>query len=361
MNAQQAVIVSTGSFFNPVILLFLCGFVISTVLNKYHISQRVAAVVLKVAGQGPGRRMVFIMALCVVMSAILSNVPAAVVTVSLLVPSFDLNEAGSWPQFSLLGTAFACNVGAMITPIASPQNVVAVIALSTATQGAVTLGFADWLLVALPFCVITNALIWVVLRIYYRKGLPATLVTAAEVQTGIQLATLKVSTPSSVGSREALLDGASDHEGAGSDSLGDSGASASGSGAGAGAGAGREPAVPTAVAAQQPSPGGMNSGAAGLRKGKRHGTSRGSAEYGLLDDEQSKPSSSGGNGTRQCSASLSLHDIVIGSTVAITVLVWVGFGLVESVFGNIGLVALFPILVFGAMGYLSREDFNGEC
>lgn len=105
----------------------------------------------------------------------------------------------------------------------------------------------------------------------------------------------------------------------------------------------------------------MNSGAAGLRKGKRHGTSRGSAEYGLLDDEQSKPSSSGGNGTRQCSASLSLHDIVIGSTVAITVLVWVGFGLVESVFGNIGLVALFPILVFGAMGYLSREDFNGEC
>eukprot|EP00041_Stephanoeca_diplocostata_P005756 m.68220 g.68220 ORF g.68220 m.68220 type:complete len:314 (-) comp15979_c0_seq15:134-1075(-) len=51
-------------------------------------------------------------------------------------------------------------------------------------------------------------------------------------------------------------------------------------------------------------------------------------------------------------------DVVIGSTVLVTVLLWVFFASVEDVVGNIGIVGLLPILVFGALGYLERADFN---
>lgn len=43
-------------------------------------------------------------------------------------------------------------------------------------------------------------------------------------------------------------------------------------------------------------------------------------------------------------------DIVIASTVLITVLLWVFFSSVEQVVGNIGIVGLLPIIVFGAFG-----------
>eukprot|EP00041_Stephanoeca_diplocostata_P005753 m.68169 g.68169 ORF g.68169 m.68169 type:complete len:189 (-) comp15979_c0_seq10:1124-1690(-) len=45
-------------------------------------------------------------------------------------------------------------------------------------------------------------------------------------------------------------------------------------------------------------------------------------------------------------------DVVIGSTVLVTVLLWVFFASVEDVVGNIGIVGLLPILVFGALGYV---------
>lgn len=98
-------------------------------------------------------------------------------------------------------------------------------------------------------------------------------------------------------------------------------------------------------------------------------------EYGTTDEAQDLEHGHGGAGAGDgaggagdgdtskasagCCDSISIHDITISATVIITVILWVAFNYVEPVFGNIGVIALFPILVFGSLGYLSREDFNG--
>lgn len=142
MEPEQAAAVVTGAFFDPVILFFLSGFVMSKVLLKRGISERCAAGLLARAGTNPRVVLGAIMTACACTSAVTSNVPAAVLGTSLVRPTFRPSVTrSSWAETSLLGVAFACNVGGMMSPIASPQNVVALMALDRATEGEVSRRF----------------------------------------------------------------------------------------------------------------------------------------------------------------------------------------------------------------------------
>ena len=52
----------------------------------------------------------------------MSNVAATVLIHSIITPLCKkLPPESDWPKQALLGVAFSCNVGGMVTPIASPQ------------------------------------------------------------------------------------------------------------------------------------------------------------------------------------------------------------------------------------------------
>jgi hypothetical protein len=104
MEAEQAVVVATGAFFDPVILLFLSGFVMSEVMVKRGISQRAAAAVLRNAGTGPRAVLLVSMLGCCASSAVISNVPAAVLGTALLKPTFKPHNGGA--EWSVCG--FPC-------------------------------------------------------------------------------------------------------------------------------------------------------------------------------------------------------------------------------------------------------------
>jgi hypothetical protein len=50
--------------------------------------------------------------------------------------------------------------------------------------------------------------------------------------------------------------------------------------------------------------------------------------------------------------------VVVVGTALLTISVWVFFDPLKPIFGNIGLVGVFPIIVYGAGGYLTKADFN---
>ncbi|EEQ99891.1 Sodium-dependent high-affinity dicarboxylate transporter, putative [Perkinsus marinus ATCC 50983] len=62
-------------------------------------------------------------------------------------------------------TSYLGNVGGMITPIASPQNVIALVALRS--NGGSDLSFMQWIIFALPVCAIAAASVFVVLKFMY--------------------------------------------------------------------------------------------------------------------------------------------------------------------------------------------------
>ena len=209
LEAKAAASVLSSSMFDPVILLFLGGFAIAAALDRYHISSRIASFVLSSAGTRPSRVLLALLVMGVFFSAFMSNVAAAVLVSSIITPmAQSLPGHTEWPQMALLGVAFSCNIGGMVlfypllplslislnsalqvTTIASPQNIIAVLAIHDAGvsplvtrthiphrviypgwQG--TISFMEWTGFALPSCIAITAICWVVLRLMFKTNLP---------------------------------------------------------------------------------------------------------------------------------------------------------------------------------------------
>ena len=85
-------------------------------------------------------------------------------------------------SFALLGVAYASNIGGMLSPVASPQNLIALMAIQTTATGnpgsdggTASVSFGAWVGIALPFCGVLLLLCWAFLLVMYRKDLPSSL------------------------------------------------------------------------------------------------------------------------------------------------------------------------------------------
>eukprot|EP00401_Gymnodinium_catenatum_P075966 CAMPEP_0117491182 /NCGR_PEP_ID=MMETSP0784-20121206/17933_1 /TAXON_ID=39447 /ORGANISM="" /LENGTH=609 /DNA_ID=CAMNT_0005285961 /DNA_START=86 /DNA_END=1915 /DNA_ORIENTATION=- len=173
LTAGEAATVTAAAFFDPVILLFLGGFTMAAALDKYGISERLALMLLTRAGKRPSRVLLVVMVFCVFLSMWVSNVAAAVLNTAVMLPLLrSLPPAGGWPKMVLLGIAYSCNIGGMATPIASPQNVIALTALKTVAPN-YQVTFAGWILFAVPICACATLLCWLWLRYFFTTGLPS--------------------------------------------------------------------------------------------------------------------------------------------------------------------------------------------
>lgn len=83
----------------------------------------------------------------------------------------------------LLGIALASNMGGAASPIASPQNLIALRYLEPQP------GWGKWFFIALPVCIISIGLIWLLLLVTFRPGRNTTIVPIRPMKeqfTGIQ-------------------------------------------------------------------------------------------------------------------------------------------------------------------------------
>eukprot|EP00658_Telonema_sp_P-2_P054838 TRINITY_DN43612_c0_g2_i2.p1 TRINITY_DN43612_c0_g2~~TRINITY_DN43612_c0_g2_i2.p1 ORF type:complete len:492 (+),score=92.30 TRINITY_DN43612_c0_g2_i2:109-1584(+) len=170
LGAKEAASMLSSSMFDPVILLFLGGFAIAGALDRYNISNRIAAFLLSSAGTRPSRVLLVLLVMGLIFSGFMSNVAAAVLVTSIISPMVQaLSNQTQWPQMALLGVAFSCNIGGMVTPIASPQNLIAVLQIRN-VKGSVS--FAEWTGFALPSCLVVLGLCWIILRNMFKTNLP---------------------------------------------------------------------------------------------------------------------------------------------------------------------------------------------
>ena len=139
-----------GQFFDPTVLLFMAGFSIGAVLEKYRLSNMIASLLLKPFGNKPENVLLGIMSLGCFLSMWISNVPSSVLCVSLAQPIINqLPQRDPYAKALLLGIAVSNNIGGMTTPIASPQNVIAFNWCELAGNG---MTFGGWLTITVPFC-----------------------------------------------------------------------------------------------------------------------------------------------------------------------------------------------------------------
>jgi len=155
-----------SSVFTDSLYLVLCGFCISSVFTRCQLESRTAAFLQQSLGDRPFLFILAIMFLGLGLSSLLSNVTAPLLLIEVLKPLLkDAPTDSRYSRALLLGLAFSCNIGGMMTPISSPQNVASLEILKQ-SGGFVTWG--QWLAVSVPFCSIAIVAAWALLMLVYR-------------------------------------------------------------------------------------------------------------------------------------------------------------------------------------------------
>ncbi|KAL3496670.1 SPX domain-containing protein [Aspergillus germanicus] len=171
LGPKEATTVAFGAMWTPVIMLLLGGFTIAAALSKYDIARRMAMFVLSKAGSNHRVVLLTNMFVSMFLSMWISNVASPVLCYSIIQPLLrNLAPDSSFARALVLGIALAANVGGAASPIASPQNIIALQNMYP------SISWGTWFFISLPVCIISILLIWVLLLVTFRPGRDTTIV-----------------------------------------------------------------------------------------------------------------------------------------------------------------------------------------
>ncbi len=161
---------------NPVVFLFLGGFVIALAIQSSGLHRRLAMAVVSLGGSRPDRLVAAIMAATALLSMWISNTAATAILLPVALSVLALSQQDDGQTVSerlapalLIGVAFAANIGGMATLIGTPPN--AILAAYLGEQHDIHLSFAGWMMIALPIALLLLLLAWwVLVRICFPVG-----------------------------------------------------------------------------------------------------------------------------------------------------------------------------------------------
>ncbi|CAG9956159.1 unnamed protein product [Clonostachys rosea f. rosea IK726] len=165
LNSKDATTAIFAAMWTPVIMLLLGGFTLAAALSKCKIDKRLATLILSKAGTQPRTVLIANMFVAAFASMLISNVAAPVLCYSIIEPMLrTLPSDSDMTKALIIGIALASNVGGMLSPIASPQNVIAMGIMQPPPT------WIQWFFIVIPVGAISLVLIWLLLLITFRPG-----------------------------------------------------------------------------------------------------------------------------------------------------------------------------------------------
>lgn len=153
-----------ASLANPVIILFLGGFLIADGAAKFGLDHNLAAVFMKPFA-GSGRLTVLgLMLITAVLSMFMSNTATTAAMFAVVIPIIAAMPDARAKAGVALAIPVAANVGGMGTPVGTPPNAIALGAL--AARGEV-ISFVDWMIIAVPLMLVILVGAWVLIAWYF--------------------------------------------------------------------------------------------------------------------------------------------------------------------------------------------------
>ncbi|MFB1488794.1 MULTISPECIES: DASS family sodium-coupled anion symporter [unclassified Thiocapsa] len=173
---------SAASYFaalaNPVIILFLGGFLIADGAHKFGLDRSLAAVMLRPFAGNARTSVLGLMAITALLSMFVSNTATAATMFAVVIPILAALPPGPARTGVALAIPVAANVGGIGTPVGSPPNAIALGALEAAGQG---ISFIGWMLLAVPLMLVVLLFAWWFLtRRYIAADTPLALQLSAD-------------------------------------------------------------------------------------------------------------------------------------------------------------------------------------
>jgi solute carrier family 13 (sodium-dependent dicarboxylate transporter), member 2/3/5 len=167
---------ATAPYANPLIFLFLGGFVLAVAMQRWGLHRRIALLTVRAVGTRPRPLIGGFMLATAFLSMWVSNtattvmmLPIGVSVLALLasrveqIPDPDELTGAGAPRIAtalMLGIAYAASIGSLSTIIGTPPNAFLVGYLR---QQGIDVGFGQWMVMALPLSATFLVITWVVL------------------------------------------------------------------------------------------------------------------------------------------------------------------------------------------------------
>ncbi|MBM4193015.1 MAG: DASS family sodium-coupled anion symporter [Gemmatimonadetes bacterium] len=164
---------TAAPFANPIIFLFLGGFVIALAMQKWGLHRRVAINLIGAMGTRPSHIVAGFLVASAGVSMWVSNTATALMMLPIALSVVQLLPAKRTPgqrQFAtalLLAVAYGATTGGMATLIGTPPN--ALLAAFLETTYGQSIGFGQWMLLGVPVMLVTLPVVFLVLtRVSFR-------------------------------------------------------------------------------------------------------------------------------------------------------------------------------------------------
>ncbi|MDX1537949.1 DASS family sodium-coupled anion symporter [Arsukibacterium sp.] len=171
----------TAPYADPLIFLFLGGFIISIAMERWNLHKRIALLTMLAVGTKPSQQIAGMMLVTAFLSMWMSNTATAVMMLPIALSIIGMQDSISdkFAKAMLLAIAYAASIGGVATLIGTPPN--ALLAGYLRNQYQLEISFADWMLLGVPVAVVMLLGAWYWLtQLHFRFA-------ADEVQVSRQL------------------------------------------------------------------------------------------------------------------------------------------------------------------------------
>lgn len=154
-----------SSFADPVVMLFLGGFVLAIMAERFGLDVTLAKSLLSVFGTKPKMVLLGFLIIISVFSMFMSNTATAAMMLAFLAPVLHKLPSDDKGKIGLaLSIPVAANLGGIGTPIGTPPNATAKGYLE---QAGIDVSFGDWCVHMIPYVIIMIILAWVLLLLFF--------------------------------------------------------------------------------------------------------------------------------------------------------------------------------------------------
>ncbi len=157
-----------ATFADPIIILFLGGFILAIAATKSGLDVYLARTLLKPFGNKSENVLLGFILITGFFSMFVSNTATAAMMLTFLTPVFKaLPPEGKGRVALTLSIPVAANIGGMGTPIGTPPNAIALKYLNSPTGLNLGLGFGEWMMFMMPLAIVLLLIGWFLLKKFF--------------------------------------------------------------------------------------------------------------------------------------------------------------------------------------------------
>ncbi len=159
------------NYANPIIFLFLAGFMISGAMQKWGLDKRIALWILTRGNvaKSPGKVLFGLIIATAFISMWVSNTATTAMMLPIalgILNKLNVDYSSKYAKAVMLGVAYAASIGGIGTIIGTPPNGIAVSILEK--EGIAHINFLKWMMFGVPFVILALPILWVVLKVVFK-------------------------------------------------------------------------------------------------------------------------------------------------------------------------------------------------